>query len=493
MNGGPRIADIACLVERLPEARVLCVGDIMLDRFVSGSVERLSPEAPVPVLCIDAKTRMPGGVGNVARNIAALGAHTNIVSVVGNDPAGQDVAGLVSENGAINVRLIVEDGRETGIKTRFISGTQQLLRTDQESIAAVSGETALNVIAAARQAIPDCAVLVLSDYGKGVLTPAVIGDLIGMAHQASVPVIIDPKGRDYRRYSGADVITPNCKELAEAVGRPVRSEGEIVEAARSLISNHGFGAVLVTRSQDGMTLVCGAGDINHLPAETREVFDVSGAGDTVVAALAAGRAAGASWVNAAMLANIAAGIAVGKVGTATALADDVIQALHHQGQNRSEAKLVNLEQLLDRVSVWRREGKKIGFTNGCFDLLHPGHVSLLSQARTACDRLVVGLNSDSSVRLLKGDHRPIQDESSRSIVLASLGAVDAVILFAEETPIRLIEAVKPDVLVDGADYTLETVAGSGFVLGYGGKVLFATFEDGHSTTRTIARINRHTV
>lgn len=488
MTAAPDTAVMAPLIDRLPDARVLCVGDVMLDRFVSGSVERISPEAPVPILKVEAEQSMLGAVGNVARNVSALGAKVEVVAVVGDDPAGRDVIGLLKKSASVESHSITERGRKTGIKTRFISGNQQLLRADRETVSMIEDKTASKVVTAAKKAMNGCAVMVLSDYGKGVLTPGVIGELIDIARKAGKPVVVDPKGRDFWRYQGADVITPNRRELAEAVGHPANVDSEIVDGAKSLIIDNDFGAVLVTRSQDGMTLVSAEGTVDHLAAEAREVFDVSGAGDTVVAALASGRAAGATWVEAAALANIAAGIAVGKVGTAVAFADDIVQALHHQDRERSGAKVFGLDQLLDRVSVWRRGGKKIGFTNGCFDLLHPGHVSLLAQARSVCDRLIVGLNSDSSVRNLKGEGRPVQNEVSRSAVLASLGSVDAVVLFSEETPVELIKAIKPDVLVKGADYTVETVVGSDIVLGYGGNVVLADLEDGHSTTNTIKRM-----
>ncbi|MEQ8667144.1 MAG: D-glycero-beta-D-manno-heptose-7-phosphate kinase [Rhodospirillales bacterium] len=489
MTQTPDSAVLLSLLDRATDVRVLCVGDVMLDRFISGSVDRISPEAPVPILRVEDEAHMLGGVGNVARNIAAIGATAEVVTVVGDDPAGSDVAGLFKDNPGIDAHLIADSERRTAIKTRYIGGTQQLLRADRESPSVLSDMSAAKIVAAAKKAMKRCAVLVLSDYGKGVLSPAVIGELIDLARKAGIPVIVDPKGRDFWRYQGADVVTPNRRELAEAVGHPTNAESEIVDGAKSLIIDNDLGAVLVTRSQDGMTLVSAEGTVDHLQAEAREVFDVSGAGDTVVAALAAGRAAGASWVDAAALANVAAGIAVAKVGTAVAFADDIVQALHHQDRERSGAKVLGLEQLKDRVSVWRRGGKKVGFTNGCFDLLHPGHVSLLAQARAACDRLIVGLNSDSSVRALKGEGRPVQNEASRSAVLASLGSVDAIVLFSDETPIELIRALKPDVLVKGADYTVETVVGSDIVLGYGGRVVLADLEDGHSTTGTIARMS----
>lgn len=481
---------LMALIDRLADTRVLCVGDVMLDRFVSGRVERISPEAPVPVLRVDDEVSMLGGVGNVARNITALGASVDIVTVVGDDDTGHEVSGLFGTDAGITAHLIAEKGRRTGIKTRYIGGAQQLLRTDRETIAAIKDASAKKVLSATKKALKACDAVVLSDYGKGVLTPAVAGGVIDLAKAAGKPVIVDPKGRDFWRYQGADVITPNRKELGDVVGHATETQAEIIEAARLLLVENDFGAVLATRSQDGMTFVSAEGTIDHLPAEAREVFDVSGAGDTVVAALAAGRGAKAGWVEAASLANVAAGIAVGKVGTAVARIEEIVQAIQHQDRERSGSKVFALPQLRERVSLWRRGGKKVGFTNGCFDLLHPGHVSLLAQARKACDRLVVGLNSDASVKRLKGESRPVQDEASRAAVLASLASVDAVVLFADDTPLALIDTLKPDVLVKGADYTVETVVGSDIVLGYGGEVLLADLEDGHSTTGTIKRMGK---
>jgi D-beta-D-heptose 7-phosphate kinase/D-beta-D-heptose 1-phosphate adenosyltransferase len=483
-------ARLVRLVGKLDKVRVLVVGDVMLDHFHYGSVERISPEAPIPVLSVERETAMLGGAGNVVRNLRGLGAEVRFITVVGDDEAGRGVTAEIAGQG-VNDRPIVEKGRRTSTKTRYIAGVQQVLRADRESVAALTDATRAAVIAAAEGAMGDCRALVLSDYGKGVLSNDVLTALIAAAGKKRKPVIVDPKGAEFACYKGAGLITPNRRELADATGLPAGTDDEITAAARNLIDKHGFGAVLATRSADGMTVVPAKGAVTHLAAEAREVFDVSGAGDTVVAAVAAALAAGIKLDDAAALANVAAGIVVGKVGTAVAYAADVIGALHHQDLSTAEAKVLTAEQAMDRIAIWRRAGRKIGFTNGCFDLLHPGHVSLLKQAKGACDRLVVGLNSDASVARLKGDGRPVQSEAARATVLASLGSVDAVVIFEDETPLKLIETFKPDVLVKGADYEMSEVVGADAVKAFGGRVLLADLEPGFSTSATIARMAKN--
>ena len=480
--------DISALVARVgafPSARVACIGDAMLDRYVYGDVERVSPEAPIPVLRIANETATLGGAGNVARNLAALGAHAVFAAVVGDDDAGRDVERLVADL-RIEAALVRDRTRPTTVKTRYVAVGQQLLRADRESIAPLGRETEGAVLERAEHAIANAAVAVLSDYGKGVLTDSGCARLIGAA--GGKPVIVDPKG-DFEKYRGAGIVTPNRRELGQATRMPVATLAEAEAAARRARSASGIGAVLVTLSADGMLMVDGDG-ATHLPAEAREVFDVSGAGDTVVATLAAALAAGAAPADAARLANTAAGIVVAKRGTAVALAEELIEALHTGDLMSGERKLVPLAAALERVGRWRARGDRVGFTNGVFDLIHPGHVSLLAQARAACDRLIVGLNADASVKRLKGPERPIQSEAARAAVLGSLASVDLVIVFGDDTPVRLIEAIRPDVLVKGADYALNEVVGGDFVRGYGGKVLLAQLEPGHSTTATIKRMAR---
>lgn len=484
------------LLESMSNARVLCVGDVILDHFHYGSVERISPEAPIPVLKLDRDDTMLGGVGNVLRNLAGLGAGVRSISVVGRDHSGREIERLLADIGVGDIPL-VDDARRTSVKSRYLADGQQMLRTDRETAFELSQDLQNQLIKAATAAMADTRVMVLSDYGKGVLTANTTQALIAAARKAGVPVIVDPKGEDFSPYNGADLITPNRSELSAATGLAVDTDEEVVAASRMLIDRHGFGAVLATRSKDGMTLVQARaqagtesdGPVSHLKAEARDVFDVSGAGDTVVATLAAVIAAGGSLTDAAELANIAAGIVVGKVGTAVTYSDDLIASLHHMDISRAEAKVLPQRQAMERIDAWRRAGATIGFTNGCFDLLHPGHVSLLEQAKSASGRLVVGLNSDASVKRLKGDGRPVQTEAARASVLASLGSVDMVVIFSEDTPMNLIEAIRPDVLVKGADYTVDKVVGAELVKSYGGRVELVGLEPGHSTTATIAKLS----
>ena len=482
---GGDVTELTAAVQRLARTSVTVIGDVMLDRYVYGTVSRISPEAPIPILAVEREVAMPGGAGNVVRNLTALGVAVAFVSVVGDDQAGSDITGLIGGQPGVEPWLLVEGARVTTVKTRYVSHGQQLLRADQEQTAPVATKLAERMLRIAGDALAATSVAVLSDYNKGVLGGDVAARLIVAAKAAGRRVVVDPKGVDYARYAGADVITPNRRELAQATEMPTETEDEVVAAAMKLRAAHGFGAVLVTRSEDGMTLVDADG-AQHYPAEAAEVFDVSGAGDTVVAALAAAMAAGLSLRVAARIANIAAGIVVGKVGTAVARTDDLLAALTPQGG--ALRKVVTREAAAEQAERWRRRGWRTGFTNGCFDLLHPGHVHLLEQARGQCDRLIVGLNSDASVRRLKGSTRPVQPEAARAAVLASLSAVDLVVVFDEDTPERTLELLRPDLLVKGADYALDAVVGGDMVLGWGGKVWLAELMPGFSTTATVRRI-----
>ena len=484
MTTGP--GDPAFLVERLQGVPVGCIGDVMLDRFVHGTVERISPEAPVPVLRVAGEETMAGGAGNVVRNLAALGARVRIAGVIGDDEAGVELRQRLSEaDGIVAAELLEVAGRRTTVKTRFLAGTQQLLRADRETAAALPAQCTDALLAAVAGWGGAWPVAVLSDYAKGVLAGRMAAEIIARLMASGSRVVVDPKGADFGRYRGAEVITPNRRELAVAAGAGVEP-GEEAACARALQDREGLGAMLVTLGRDGMLLVDAGGMALALPAEAREVFDVSGAGDTVAATLAAALAAGAPLAEAAALANTAAGIVVGKVGTAVVRARELSDAMRRRQLLVGEAKLCDLAVASEQVAAWRRQGLRIGFTNGCFDLIHPGHVSLLSQARAACDRLVVGLNTDSSVARLKGTGRPVQPAAARATVLASLAAVDVVVPFADDTPLALIVTLRPDVLVKGADYRLEDVVGAAEVQGWGGTVLLARLEPGFSTSATIA-------
>ncbi|MEO0393127.1 MAG: D-glycero-beta-D-manno-heptose 1-phosphate adenylyltransferase [Pseudomonadota bacterium] len=483
------------LVSRIDQAAVLCVGDIMLDRFVYGSVDRISPEAPIPVIRVQRETSSLGGVGNVAANVHALGAKAMIAAAIGDDPTGHDIrdktAALIGDTSG----LIISHDRPSTQKTRFLARNQQLLRSDEESTVALPASERQKLIDAALAHMEHATAVVLSDYGKGVLNPETTKAIVDAAKAKDIPIIVDPMVRDFSRYRGASLVSPNRKELWEATSMPTDSDDEIEAACWNIIDTCGIDAVVATRSEEGLSVVSGSGVINHMPTEAREIWDVSGAGDTVVANLAAAigldRDLGFDerLTRSAALANIAGGIVVGKVGTATCNRDELALAL--QQHSRSAArhqKMMNLQAALDQITKWRRQGQRVGFTNGCFDILHPGHVSLLRQARAQCDRLVLGLNSDNSISRLKGPTRPVNTVEARADVLAGLESVDLLIVFDEDTPMDLIEAIRPDVLTKGADYTVETVVGADLVMSYGGRVHLAELTPGVSTTNTIAKM-----
>jgi D-beta-D-heptose 7-phosphate kinase/D-beta-D-heptose 1-phosphate adenosyltransferase len=474
-------------VDRLKTARVLCIGDVMLDHYVYGQVERVSPEAPIPVLWIEREMKTLGGAGNVLRNLRALGAAASFISVVGNDEAGREIGRLVEAQDGAEAHVLVQPQRTTTVKTRYIAGNQQLLRADRESAIPLDPYIREDMLRLARELVADHSVVVISDYAKGVLTEGVALEIIRAAREAGARVIVDPKGGDHIRYRGADLVKPNRRELAHATGMPVATDDEIIAASRSLIERCGFNAVLASLGAEGSVLVSAAGSADVQRAEVREVFDVSGAGDTVVAVVAAALAVGVGLIDAARLGNVAAGIVVGKIGAAVVYESELTAALNGRDLHAAD-KVVPRSHALDLVARWRRHGLKVGFTNGCFDLLHPGHVALLGQAKAACDRLVVGLNSDASTARLRGPRRPVQSETERAAVLASLAAVDLIVLFEEDTPMELIRDICPQLLVKGDDYRLDEVVGADFVKHAGGEVLLAKVVPGYSTTATIARL-----
>jgi D-beta-D-heptose 7-phosphate kinase/D-beta-D-heptose 1-phosphate adenosyltransferase len=477
--------DFGAYVKRFSRASVLVVGDAMLDRYVYGEVTRVSPEAPVPILTVTREVGMPGGAGNVVRNLIALDAAAALVSVVGDDQAGSDLTALIGGQERVEPWLLVQGGRTTTLKTRYIAQGQHLIRADREETMELPDKLAERLLRIASDAMAATTITILSDYRKGVLSPAVARQLVATAKSLGRRIIVDPKGRDWSHYSGADIVTPNRKELAEATGLAVNTEAGIIAAAQVILQRHEFGAVLVTRAEDGMSLIT-RDEVRHYPGEAREVFDVSGAGDTVVATLAAALAADVPLVDAARLANIAGGIVVGKVGTAVARPADILAAI--APATGALHKVVTAAAAAEAAERWRSRGYRVGFTNGCFDLLHPGHVHLLEQCRAMCDRLIVGINSDTSVQRLKGPTRPAQNEAARAAVLASLASVDLVCLFEEDTPLDILQMIRPDLLIKGADYTRETVVGATEVESWGGSVALAELLPGHSTTATLARL-----
>ena len=468
---------------------VLCIGDLMLDEFVYGDVTRISPEAPTPVIAVKRTEVMVGGAGNVARNLVSLGARCIFVGVVGDDDAGAALTKALTTNALIEFELVIDPARQTTRKVRFVSEhhSTHLLRADWESAGPINAAAEDALIAHAIKAMPGAGSVVLSDYAKGALTPRDVRAVIDAANKLGKPVIVDPKGRDYSIYRGATLITPNRQELADATGTAARSDDEVADAAVGLARALDAKAVLVTRSEDGMTLVTDGAPI-HVPAYPVRVRDVSGAGDTVVAVLSAMLAMKADFESAMRAANAAAAVVVGKRGTATLTVAELRSRILPAASLAPEEKIVFDWALLDEhLNDWRKQGLRIGFTNGCFDLLHPGHVKLLAAARASCDRLVVGLNGDASVTRLKGEGRPVQNVQSRAEVLAALAAVDLVVVFDEDTPKNLIAQVKPTILVKGSDYKREDVVGHDIVEALGGSVVLIDLVPGQSTTSIVQR------
>jgi len=486
--------DFEDMLQRLSEQTVVCIGDVMLDDFVYGDVSRISPEAPAPVIAVKRSDRVVGGAGNVARNIAGLKARCIFFGVIGEDEsAGLLRTALQDFGGSIEPNLIVDPSRPTSRKVRFVSEhfSTHLLRADWELAKPVAADIETELIARVSAALPTAGAVVLSDYAKGVLTPEVIRAVIDRARAIKIPVIVDPKANDYAVYRGATIITPNRKELAEATRLPVGTEAETARAAAELARAVGSEAVLVTLSEDGVLLHVVGADPVHVPAYPVRVRDVSGAGDTVVAVLATLLALGSGFEAATRMANAAASVVVGKRGTASVSVAELRSRLLPAAALASEEKIVFDWSVADeRVDDWRRQGLRIGFTNGCFDILHPGHVKVLAKARAACDRLVVGLNSDDSVKRLKGEGRPIQDAHARADVLAALEAVDLVVIFEQDTPLELIRRIRPKVLVKGGDYRREQVVGHEIVESDGGEVILVGLVPGHSTTGIVRRSAR---
>jgi D-beta-D-heptose 7-phosphate kinase/D-beta-D-heptose 1-phosphate adenosyltransferase len=469
---------------------VLCIGDLMLDDFVYGEVTRISPEAPAPVIAVRRSETTIGGAGNVARNLAALGVRCIFVGVIGEDDAGRVLNAKLDDEPLIEARLVSDNSRPTTRKVRFVSEhySTHLLRADWELAKAVGEEEEQYLIENALEALPNVGAVILSDYAKGVLTTRVIRAVIDAANRAKKPVIVDPKGRDYSIYRGATLITPNRQELAAATRHNANSEGEIVAAAEDLLDLAQSQAVLVTRSEDGMTLLVRGEEPVHIAAYPVRVRDVSGAGDTVAAVLGAMLAAKAGFETAMRAANAAAAVAVGKRGTATVSVSELRARILPAASLAAEEKvLFDWSVLDDRLREWRKAGMRIGFTNGCFDLLHPGHIKVLTAARAQCDRLVVGLNSDASVKRLKGEDRPVQEAHARAEVLAALEAVDVVVVFEEDTPLELLKKVRPKVLIKGGDYTLDQVVGRELVEADGGQVVLVELVPGFSTTELVKR------
>lgn len=474
---------------KLTGARVLVFGDVMLDEYVTGSVKRVSPEAPIPVLLRSDRHFSPGGAANVAANVAGLGGRAYLVGLTGDDRVADDLDRVLSVSASpVETRLVRIPNYRTTIKTRFTATGQQLLRVDSEQVLAVSETIAARLVASALDALSAVDVVIFSDYAKGVICEETYAPLVDAAKRQGKVVVVDPKRSDLRFYRGANYLTPNRKELAEAVDLPAESDRELEIACRAAQALCGAG-LLVTRSERGMSLAELDEPLKHVRATAQEVFDVSGAGDTAVATFGSALAVGFSGEEAMHLANAAAGIAVGKRGTTVITAAElsgyfIIEGDPHMGGPRG---LSPLDLVLARRRLWGEHSLRVGFTNGCFDILHAGHTKILEEAAKRCDRLVVGINSDASVRRLKGNSRPVNSAEARGAVLAALRSVDAVVVFDEDTPANLISALKPDLLVKGGDYTREQVVGAAEVEHNGGEVMLVDFLEGFSTTSILRR------
>ena len=472
----------------IPEQTIVCVGDLMLDEFVYGEVSRISPEAPAPILAVRRNELTVGGAGNVARNIAALGARCIFLGVVGEDDASRTLMRALAAEPLIEPHIVVDARRPTTRKVRFVSEhhATHLLRADWELAEPLDAKTEKALIDRTLAALPRAGSVVLSDYAKGTLTPRVIRAVIEAANASGIPIIIDPKGVDYSIYRGATVVKPNRKELSEATRRRADSDAEVIAAALELNGVLGTDAVVVSLSDAGLMLVPANGAAIHVPAYPVKLGDTSGAGDTVVAALAVLLATNAGYEPAVRAANAAAAVVVGKRGTATVSAAELRSRILPAASLAPEEKVVFDWSVLDqRLAAWR--DLRIGFTNGCFDLLHPGHIKLLSETRAACDRLIVGLNGDASVRRLKGEGRPLQEVHARAEVLAALEAVDLVVVFDQDTPLELIRRVRPKVLAKGGDYRHEEVVGHELVESDGGEVILVDLMPGFSTSKIVRR------
>jgi D-beta-D-heptose 7-phosphate kinase/D-beta-D-heptose 1-phosphate adenosyltransferase len=478
------------LVRALRPRAVAVVGDVMLDRYVRGRVDRLSPEAPIQVLEAADEDQMPGGAANVAMKAVGLGSRVRLVGLVGDDEPAAALRGLLADGRRVDDGLVVDPARATTVKTRFIAHNQQLLRVDREDRGAPAGATRDRLAAAAYEAAAGADAVILEDYGKGVLCPEVIAAALAGARGRGAPVVVDPNGRDYRRYAGATVLTPNLREAEVAAERPIRGEADLLAAALALVEQTGGAALAITRESEGISLfrraAAGGVDHAHVPTVPVDVYDVTGAGDAVAASLAIALASGVGLEDACAVANLAGRAVVRQLGVGTISVGHLLaEANEPAGPAAKVVDAARARALADEV---RRAGGKVVFTNGCFDVLHFGHAHLLQFARARGDFLVLGLNTDDSVRRQKGPARPFVSHDQRAYMLSLYPFVDAVVLFDEDTPLALIEALRPDVLVKGGDYTPETVVGRDLVEAYGGEVAICPRIDGLSTTDLVRKI-----
>ena len=479
------------LIKALPKlkgVKVLVIGDVILDEHVWCNVKRISPEAPVPVAEVTSVTYAPGGAANVANNIRALGGEAQLIGVVGNDSNAEKLRQVLKENGISADMLIAEPDRPTTLKSRIIAHAQQVVRVDHEQARPVNGATVKKILESVKKQLNGVDAVLVSDYAKGVLAPEICTGLISEARKQGKPVSIDPKGKDYTRYGGATILTPNLREAEDITGISINSNEDAAEAGRKLLHDLDLQYVLITRGEAGMSLVGKDGIVAHIPAMASEIYDVTGAGDTVLATLTLALAAGTGIEDAVRLANWAAGVVVRKVGTTVATIEEIEQAMRYDMRAGVNRKIMSLDELTGIVKSLKEKGKRIVTTNGCFDLLHLGHIRYLQEARELGDVLIVAVNSDASVSTIKGKNRPLLPEADRLQILAALECVDYVIAFPELTPEKLIGELRPDIHVKGGDYRPDELPEAGVVKSYGGEVVVVNEVEGKSTTEFIELI-----
>ncbi len=477
------------VLDRFANCRVAVIGDLILDCYLHGAVSRISPEAPVPVVRTLSEQVVPGGAANVAANIATLGAHVDVVGVTGLDSARDNLIERLKAHGAVDTSgLIAVAGRPTTRKLRVLGARQQIVRVDQEDTTPFESAVEERLLDAALHAVGRADVVILSDYGKGALSKRILRAVIDRCNATQKKVLVDPKQLDLSAYRGATILTPNRQELTAATRLPCETDVQALLAAGAA-QRSSEADILLTRSEKGMSFFPVSGAPIHLATVAQDVFDVSGAGDTVIAVLGASLAIGLSVLESMKLANHAAGIVVAKVGTACVTPEELYASLASELASASvnDGRHISREQAAAQRWAWAREKLTVGFANGCFDLLHPGHISLIRQAAATCDRLIMALNSDASVRRLKGRNRPIQTEESRAAVIGAIKGVSAVVIFDEATPLDLIKALQPDILIKGADYTEDNVVGADIVKARGGRVVLAELSPGQSTSKLVAK------
>lgn len=474
------------IINGIKKIKVLVVGDIMLDKYISGSVERVSPEAPIPIININKTEFRIGGSGNVLKNLNSLNVKTSFISIIGKDDAGKILKKNIEKLNNIEYALLIDKNRKTSVKTRYIAEGQQLFRTDEETVDILNKNFKDRIFQYFKLFTKQSDIIIFSDYGKGIFLDNFCQKLITHAKKVKKQIIIDPKGNNFEKYKGAFFITPNSKEVYKATNINPTNNTLAENAGKKIINSNWANNVLITRGSDGLSIIQN-NTVHHIKANSEEVFDVTGAGDTVIALFSAAVAAGNNYIDSAYFANLGASLVVKKLGTSSINSEEFIKLFN----SKNQSKILNKFNLKTTIAKWKNNNQKIGFTNGCFDLLHSGHIDMFLKAAETCDRLIVALNTDSSIKRLKGETRPILNFKARKKIISSLEMVDAVIGFEEDTPIKLIKSIKPDILYKGADYKINDIVGANFIKKYGGKTERIKLTKNQSTTKLISMLNKN--